>query len=139
MFPVEPMTQPKLPPVQGEAAAVAMSWEREEGVLSPWSGGFLGPRWSAGLHYVSCSLFLGSLGLSVPSLEVSIITCWPDGKPRLVERLGSKLKSQSMDDRACVAPPVVSSASAVMQSEQPEAWGPRGLVLSREPRTKGGE
>ena len=43
MFPVEPMTQPKLLPIQGEAAAVAMPWEREEGVLSSGRGGFLGP------------------------------------------------------------------------------------------------
>lgn len=43
MFPVEPMTQPKLLPIQGEAAAVAMPWEREEGDLSPRRGGFLGP------------------------------------------------------------------------------------------------
>lgn len=38
MFPVEPMTQPMLLPIQGEAAAVAIPWEREEGDLGSWEG-----------------------------------------------------------------------------------------------------
>lgn len=67
MFPVEPMTQPKLLPIQGEAAAVAMPWEREEGDLSPRRGGFLITK--------LLTLFLGSMGLLASSLEVSILTC----------------------------------------------------------------
>jgi hypothetical protein len=109
MFPDEPMTQPKLPSAGGGEGSCCHGDEKK-GILNPGRGGFLGPLWSVDSSPLVFTKppapFLDGTGLLAPSLEMSILTCWPDGKLRRVQSLGSTSKSQPMGNksRTCLLP-----------------------------------
>lgn len=123
MFPVEPMTQPKLLPVQGRQLLLPHHGKEKRGSCPLGGEASWGPSGLLGFTKL-LALFLGSMGLLTPSLEVSILTCWPDGKLRQIERLGSSPESQPMGDksRTCLPAPVVPSASARQNEELRAQW-----------------
>lgn len=133
MFPDEPMTQPKCPCAGGgEGSCRYTNGDERRGLLSPGRGGFLGLLWSVDSSPLGFTKppapFLDGTGLLAPSLEVSILTCWPDGKLRHVQSLGSTSKSQPMGSksRACLLPGSVGWVPQL--SEQDRPWWPQTLV-----------